>query len=500
MSGFVGAIDAGTTSVRFVIFDHGGDVVAFAQKEHKQHYPQQGWVEHDPIEIWQNICIVIKSAMEKAGVTAKDLAAIGVTNQRETIVLWDKMTGVPVHPAIVWQDTRSDKICSRIESEGLHHKIKEKTGLPTRTYFSASKLTWLFENIPELKVRAEKGELLAGTIDSWLIWNLTEGKHITDVTNASRTLLMSLESLKWDDELLGIFKVPRQILPEIRPSSDPQIYGMTKKSGPFAGEIPVCGDLGDQQAALVGQTCFNVGDCKNTYGTGCFLLMNIGSHIKLDRTSGMLTTVAYQFADNPPQFAFEGAVAFAGAAVQWLRDNMRLIKSAAESEILAQQVSDNGGSYFVPAFSGLFAPHWQSSARGVWVGLTSYIKREHLVRSVLESICFQTVDVVRAMEKESHTDLSLLKVDGGASANNFLMQTQADLLGSRVVRPKILETTSLGAAYAAGLAVGFWSNTDELKKHWQEDARFSPRISEDTRNSMNSRWQIAISKSLNWAD
>lgn len=500
MASYIGAIDAGTTSVRFIIFNHSGDIVALDQQEHKQIFPQQGWVEHDAAEIWKNICSVIKNAMQKAGITAKDLAAIGVTNQRETILLWDKVTGDPVHPAIVWQDGRSHEICSILQAVGLEQGIKAKTGLPISTYFSGSKLTWIFQQFPALKKRAENGEILAGTIDTWIIWHLTGGKHITDVTNASRTMLMSLSDLRWDDELLDIFKVPRQILPEIRPSSDPSFYGMTTHAGPFAGEVPVCGDLGDQQAALVGQTCFDVGECKNTYGTGCFLLMNIGSEVKLDQKSGMLTTVAYQFAHDKPRFAFEGAIAYGGAAVQWLRDNLGMITTAAETEILAQKVSDNGGSYFVPAFGGLFAPYWQGSARGVWVGLTSYVRREHLVRAVLESICFQTVDVVRAMEKQSNADLSLLKVDGGAAANNFLMQTQADLLGSQVIRPKVLETTSLGAAYAAGLAVGYWESITELKKHWQQQAVFAPNIPAETRTKMLSKWHLAVSKSLHWAD
>lgn len=498
MAKYVGAIDSGTTSTRFMLFDRSGSVVAYDQKEHEQIFPRSGWVEHDPVEIWQRTRQVIRATLEKANVGAGDIAAIGITNQRETAILWDRQTGEPVHNAIVWQDTRTDRICKELEAAGHAETFFRKAGLPLATYFSGPKIRWMLDNVAGLRARAEAGELLFGTVDSWLIWHLT-GRHVTDPTNASRTMLMDLKSLAWDDELLGLLNVPRAILPEIRPSSDPNFYGKTRPDGPFGGEIPVCGNLGDQQAATVGQCCFSPGEAKNTYGTGCFMLLNTGPEIVHSR-NGLLTTVCYQFADEAPVYALEGSIAMAGATVQWLRDNLQLISSAAETEAIAQSVEDAGGCYLVPAFSGLFAPHWRSDARGVLVGLTRYINRAHIVRAALESICYQTREVLEAMDADSGVPLTALKVDGGATANNFLMQLQADILGTEVVRPRVAETTSLGAAYAAGLAVGYWENPAALRDNWQVDRRWHSRIDESRRESGFAGWKKAVSRTLDWVE
>ncbi len=497
MAKYIGAIDSGTTSTRFMLFDEHGAIIAYDQREHEQIFPQSGWVEHNPQEIWARTRAVIGATMAKAQIKAGDLAAIGITNQRETTLIWNKHTGEPVYNAIVWQDTRTDRLCKQLQEAGHAEPIYDKTGLPVATYFSGPKIRWLLDNVPGVRAQAEAGELLFGNIDTWLIWQLTGGQHITDPTNASRTMLMNLATLDWDDELLAILDIPRSLLPEIRPSSDPSFYGKTLADGPFQGEIPVCGDLGDQQAATVGQTCFNPGEAKNTYGTGCFMLMNTGNEIVRSK-NGLLTTVGYQFGNQPTVYALEGSIAMAGATVQWLRDNLQLITTAAETEALAQSVADTGGCYFVPAFSGLFAPHWRSDARGVIVGLTRYVKRAHIVRAALEAICYQTREVLEAMNADSGVPLRTLKVDGGATANNFLMQLQADILGVEVIRPKVAETTSLGAAYAAGLAVGFWDNTESLRANWQVDWRWQPQVDEVTRNQGFMGWKQAVERTLNW--
>ncbi|MCB0065452.1 MAG: glycerol kinase GlpK [Caldilineaceae bacterium] len=499
MASYIGAVDSGTTSTRFMLFDHSGAVVAYDQREHAQIFPQSGWVEHNGREIWERTREVIGATLAKAQVNAADIAAIGITNQRETTLIWDKATGEPVYNAIVWQDTRTDRICRQLEADGHADFFYHKTGLPLATYFSGPKIRWLLDNVEGVRARAEAGELLFGNIDTWLIWQLTGGVHVTDPTNASRTMLMDLETLDWDDELLARLDVPRALLPTIRPSSDPHFYGKTKQSGPFQGEIPICGDLGDQQAATVGQTCFNAGEAKNTYGTGCFMILNTGEEL-VHSKNGLLTTVAYQFGDQPTIYALEGSIAMAGASVQWLRDNLQLIDNAAETEALAQSVEDAGGCYFVPAFSGLFAPHWRSDARGVIVGLTRYVNRAHIVRATLESICYQTREVLEAMNADSGVPLRALKVDGGATVNNFLMQLQADILGVEVIRPQVAETTSLGAAYAAGLAVGFWENLDALRKNWQVDRTWQAQIDEETRAAGYAGWQKAVQRTLHWVD
>ena len=498
MAAYIGAIDSGTTSTRFMLFDQQGTVIAYDQREHQQIFPQSGWVEHDGLEIWERTRQVIGATLAKAQLSARDIAAVGITNQRETTLLWDRATGVPVHNAIVWQDTRTDRICHQLTEQGHAELFYHKTGLPLATYFSGPKIRWLLENVPGLRARAERGELLFGNIDSWLIWNLT-GAHVTDPTNASRTMLMNLETLDWDAELLALLDIPRSLLPEIRPSSDPNFYGKTLTAGPFQGEIPVCGDLGDQQAATVGQTCFQPGEAKNTYGTGCFMILNTGTEIVRSR-NGLLTTVCYQLGDQPPVYALEGSIAMAGATVQWLRDNLQLISHAAETEALAQSVADSGGCYLVPAFSGLFAPYWRSDARGVLVGLTRYINRAHIVRAALESICYQTREVLEAMNADSGVPLQALKVDGGATANNFLMQLQADIVGVKVIRPKVAETTSLGAAYAAGLAVGFWPDLAALRQNWQVDRSWQPQLGEEARAAGFHGWQKAVQRTLNWVE
>lgn len=499
MARYIGAIDSGTTSTRFILFDETGSIVDYDQREHRQIFPQSGWVEHDPQEIWDRTRQVIGATLAKAQIDARDVAAIGITNQRETTIVWNRHTGEPVHNAIVWQDTRTDRICRGLEAAGHAEFIFHKTGLPLATYFAGPKIRWLLDNVPGLHAQAEAGDLLFGTVDTWLIWQLTGGRHVTDPTNASRTMLMNLATLDWDDELLAILGVPRSMLPEIRPSSDPEFYGVTLANGPFQGEIPVCGNLGDQQAATVGQTCFAPGEAKNTYGTGCFMILNTGTDI-VHSKNGLLTTVCYQFADNPPVYALEGSIAMAGATVQWLRDNLGIIDDAAETEAIAQSVEDSGGCYFVPAFSGLFAPYWRSDARGVIVGLTRYINRAHIVRATLESICYQTREVLEAMNADSGVPLERLKVDGGATANNFLMQLQADTLGAEVIRPKVAETTSLGAAYAAGLAVGFWPDTESLRRNWQVDRTWTAQISDEARATGFAGWKKAVERTFDWIE
>ena len=499
MPQYVGAIDSGTTSTRFMLFDVAGNVVAYDQREHRQIFPRSGWVEHDPLEIWERTREVIGATLAKARLTAADIAAVGVTNQRETTVIWSKRTGEPIHNAIVWQDTRTDQICRQLQEAGHAERLYYKTGLPVATYFAGPKIRWLLENVPGARKQAEAGELLFGTVDTWLVWQLTGGAHITDVTNASRTMLMNLETLDWDDELLGVLDIPRSLLPTIRPSSDPALYGKTRKDGPFQGEIAIGGALGDQHAATVGQTCFGAGEAKNTYGTGCFMLLNTGRDIVRSK-NGLLTTVGYQFGDQPPIFALEGSIAMAGATVQWLRDSLQLISHAAETETLAQSVADSGGCYLVPAFSGLFAPHWRSDARGVIVGLTRYVNRAHIARAALESICYQTREVLDAMNADSGVPLQTLKVDGGATANNFLMQLQADILGVEVIRPRVAETTSLGAAYAAGLAVGFWPNPESLRANWQVDRSWQPVIDEAAREQGFAGWKKAVTRTFDWVE
>lgn len=498
----VAAIDQGTTGTRCILFDAAGRARATAYEEHAQLTPQPGWVEHDPEEIWEKTTRVIQGALAGAGLTggaAGRIAAIGVTNQRETIVLWDRRTGRPLYRAIVWQDTRTRDACRTLIDRGVEPVVRAHTGLPIATYFSAPKAAWVLEHVPGVRAHAERGEVCFGTIDSWVIWWLTGGPrggaHVTDATNAARTMLMNLGTRTWDDELLGIFGLPRAMLPEIRLSSE--TYGVTAADGPFGAAVPVCGDLGDQQAAFVGQTCYRPGDAKNTYGTGCFLLEHTGGRPVPSR-SGLLTTVAYAF-PHQVAFALEGSIAVAGAAVQWLRDKLKLIESAAETETIAASVSDAGGAYFVPAFSGLFAPHWDMDARGVIVGLTRYVTRAHLVRATLEAICYQTREVLEAMEGDAGVHLSALRVDGGASRNNLLMQLQADILGIPVIRPTVSEATALGAAYAAGLAGGVWSSLDDVRDHWRVDRTFEPTWLADRREAGFAGWQRAVARARGWA-
>jgi glycerol kinase len=503
MADLVGAVDQGTTSTRFMVFDHGGHEVARHQLEHAQLLPRPGWVEHNPVEIWERTRAVIETTLATAGLDAGDLAAVGITNQRETTVVWDRRTGRPLTNAIVWQDTRTDRIAARLDADGRGAVIRERTGLPPATYFSGGKLQWILDNVDGVRSAAEAGDALFGTTDSWLLWNLTGGPdggvHVTDATNASRTMLMDLETLDWDDELLSFFSVPRAMLPEIRPSSDPDGYGRTRPQGPFGGEVALTGDLGDQQAATVGQVCFAVGEAKNTYGTGNFLLLNTGTTPVRSRR-GLLTTVCYRFGAEDPVYALEGSIAVTGSAVQWLRDQFGIISGASESEALARQVPDNGGMYFVPAFSGLFAPYWRSDARGVIVGLSRFNTNAHLARATLESICYQSRDVVEAMAADSGVALDVLKVDGGVTANDLCMQLQADILAVPVSRPVVAETTALGAAYAAGLAVGFWKDTDELRANWQEDRRWQPAWSAEERAEGYRGWKKAVERTLGWID
>jgi glycerol kinase len=496
MAEYVGAIDQGTTSTRCMIFDHSGDVVGSDQKEHEQIYPKPGWVEHDANEIWQRTTEVIEGALGKAGIKASDLAAVGITNQRETAVVWDKTTGEPVHNAIVWQDTRTDKIIDQLSEDGGQDRLRSKTGLPLATYFSGPKVKWIFDNVDGVKDKAENGDVVFGTVDSWVAWNLSGGTqgglHITDVTNASRTLLMDLQSLDWDDDILGLMDIPRAMLPDIKASSD--VYG--DATGVLQG-VPIAGILGDQQAAVFGQTCYSVGEAKNTYGTGNFLLLNTGTEA-VQSKNGLLTTLGYKIGDQDAVYCLEGAIAITGALVQWLRDNLGMIKSAPEIEELAATVENNGGCYFVPAFSGLFAPYWKGNARGVVAGLTRYVNKGHIARAVLEATAWQSREVVDAMNADSGVDLKSLKVDGGMVANDLLMQFQADVLGVPVIRPKIAETTALGSAYAAGLAVGFWKEIEDLRENWLEDKRWDPAMDESEREKEYGFWKKAVTRTFDW--
>ncbi|MFX0205648.1 MAG: glycerol kinase GlpK [Candidatus Hodarchaeota archaeon] len=495
---YIGAVDQGTTGTRFMVFDKDSNLIGSSYKEHEQIFPQPGWVEHDPLAIWTNTQLVIRQTLKDHRLSLSDLAAIGVTNQRETTIIWDHKTGLPIHNAVVWQCVRTAEICEKLKRDSLEPLVKERTGLVIATYFSGPKIQWLLENVPGAQSKAEKGDLLFGNIDTWLIWNLTGGInggiHVTDVSNASRTMLMDLKTLWWNGELLENLKIPRSILPEIRPSSDPNLYGYVTING-IEGTPPISGDLGDQQAALFGQTCFDPGMAKNTYGTGNFLLLNTGNKI-VHSNSGLLTTVAYGISKETV-YALEGSIAISGAAVQWLRDQLGFFSSASESEDLANSVVDNGGVYFVPAFVGLFAPHWDTTARGTLVGLTRGSNRAHITRAVLESIAFQSLDVFNAMEKDSGIKLQSLRVDGGASKNNLLMQIQADLLNIECIRPKIEETTALGAAYSAGLAVGLW-DVNELREKWIVDRTFKPLMDDEQRQKMTLHWNKAIEKAKGW--
>lgn len=501
MVGYVGAIDQGTTSTRFMVFDHDGAEVGRHQLEHEQILPQAGWVEHDGSQIWARTQEVVRAGLAAAGIETADLAAIGLTNQRETTVVWDRRTGQPYYNAIVWQDTRTDVIANQLERDGHAELIRNRTGLPPASYFSGGKLKWILENVDGVRADAEAGHALFGTMDTWVLWWLTGGPdgglHATDVTNASRTMLMDLESLDWDDELLSLFDVPRAMLPEIRSSSE--VYGTTRADGPFGAEVPVAGDLGDQHAALVGQVCFQPGSLKNTYGTGNFLVLNTGAEI-VRSEHGLLTTLGYRFGDQPAVYALEGSIAVTGSAVQWLRDQLGIIGDAAEIEALAAQVDDTGGMAFVPAFSGLFAPYWRSDARGAIVGLSRFNTKSHLARAALEAICHQSADVVEAMVADADLSLQSLKVDGGVTANALCMQIQADVLGVPVSRPVVAETTALGAAYAAGLAVGFWSGTDELVDNWAEGARWEPAADDGQRQTARAQWAKAVQRTLDWVE
>jgi glycerol kinase len=503
MAQYIGALDLGTTSNRFIVFDHQGRIIGFDQMEHEQILPRPGWVEHDPMEIWRNSQAVIKGALGKTGISGGDLVAIGITNQRETAVLWDKNSGRPLYNAIVWQCTRSDAICRRLSAEHGQDRFREKTGLPIATYFSGPKVRWILDEVPEARTAARKGTALFGTIESWIIWWLTGGPnggaHVTDVTNASRTLMMNLNTLDWDDEILNVLDVPRRILPRIVPSSDRNTWGHTAKDGAFNSTIPVCGALGDQQAALVGQACFDVGEAKNTYGTGCFLLLNTGND-PVASSHGLLTTVGYQIRGEKPVYCLEGSIAIAGALVQWLRDNLGLIAAAPDVEALARTVPNNGGAYIVPAFSGLFAPYWRSDARGVIAGLTRFVNKGHLARAVLEASAYQTLEIVEAMNNDSGVDLSSLKVDGGMVANELLMQFQADILDVPVIRPAVTETTALGAAYAAGLAVGYWSDAAELRSNWAVDKTWEPQMDPAERQKGIGDWKKAVARTFNWVE
>lgn len=494
------AIDQGTTSSRAILFDHSGAIVSVGQKEHEQIFPRPGWVEHDAVEIWDNVREVIGQALAKANVTRHDVAAIGITNQRETAVMWNKTTGKPIANAIVWQDTRTQDIVERLAADGGLDRFQSRVGLPLATYFSGTKIVWMLENIPGAREAAEAGDLLFGTTDTWVLWNLTGGVnggvHATDVTNASRTMFMDLTTLQWDDEILAAFDVPRSVLPEIRSSSEH--FGEASPQSLMRG-TPITGILGDQQAATFGQTAFGAGESKNTYGTGNFLLVGTGTDIVRSK-AGLITTVAYRLGDEPAHYALEGSIAVTGSLVQWLRDNLGIIGSSEEVEELAASVEGNGGAYFVPAFSGLFAPYWRPDARGALVGLTRYVTKAHIARAVLEATAFQSRDVIEAVVADAGRALTELRVDGGMTRDALLMQFQADILGIPVVRPQVVETTALGAAYAAGLAVGVWSGLDELRSHWREDARFSPRMSADERRRRYRQWKKAVGKSIDWVD
>ncbi|MFH8491603.1 glycerol kinase GlpK [Streptomyces longisporoflavus] len=493
---FVAAIDQGTTSSRCIIFNHAGEIVAVDQREHRQIFPKPGWVEHDAAEIWSKVQAVVAGAIANAGLRVDQLSALGITNQRETTVLWDRATGKPVHNAIVWQDTRTSALCNELGGADGQDRFREQTGLPLASYFSGPKAAWLLDNVPGLRARAERGEIAFGTIDSWLIWNLTGGTdggvHVTDVTNAGRTMLMNLATLQWDQSILSAMNVPEAVLPEIKSSAE--VYGTAV--GQLAG-VPVASALGDQQAAIFGQACYDTGTAKNTYGTGSFLLLNTGNR-PVPSKNGLLTTMGYKIGSEAPVYCLEGAIAITGALVQWFRDQLGIIRSADEIEPLAASVEDNGGAYIVPAFSGLFAPYWRSDARGVVTGLTRYVTKAHLARAVLEATSWQTREVVDAMYQDSGVQLRTLKVDGGMTKNNLLMQHQADILGVPVIRPKITETTCLGAAYAAGLATGVWNDLDELKAHWQQDVEWTPSMETETREREFHNWRKAVERSFGW--
>lgn len=497
---YVGALDQGTTGTRFIIFNKEGQVLSRAYKKHEQIYPKPGWVEHDPLEIWENTREVMKRAVQEIDIEKID--SIGITNQRETTIIWDPKTGKPLYNAIVWQDTRTRGICREMEKKGLESLIRKKTGLRSHTYFSYPKIKWILENEPRVRKKIKDDRAIFGNIDSWLIWNLTGGPeggvHVTDYTNASRTMLMNLKKLEWDDELLEELKVPRSILPQIRPSSDKNFYGRSKNA-PAGIDSPICGDLGDQQAALFGQTCFQVGEVKSTYGTGCFILVNTGKEV-VNSDSGLITTPAYGIGDDKCVYALEGSIPIAGAAVQWLIDNLEMIDSAAETEELAESVEGNEGVYFVPAFSGLFAPHWDMDARGTIVGLTGSVRKEHIVRAALEAICFQARDVLETVESDFDSSLKHLKVDGGMSANDFLLQLQSDIAGQKIIRPTIRETTSLGAAYVAGLATGFWDSLEHVQKNWGADREFEPSWPKERRNEQYRKWQKAVERARDWIE
>jgi glycerol kinase len=499
MSSYIGAIDQGTTSTRFMVFDRSGRIVSQAQKEHEQIYPKPGWVEHDPEEIWRRTKEVITQAIQQRALRPKDLAAIGITNQRETTVLWNRQTGKPVHNALVWQDTRVEDAVAEFARDGGQDRFRQKTGLPLAAYFSGLKIRWILHNFPAVRRQAEAGEVLFGNIDSFLLWNLTGGPqggiHVTDVTNASRTQLMNLQTLKWDKQLLALFGIPEKMLPEIRSSSE--LYGLAQI--PAVKDVPIAGILGDQQAALFGQTCFARGEAKNTYGTGSFLLMNTGDR-PVHSQYGLITTLAYQLGGQPAQYALEGSIAITGALVQWLRDNLGLIQKSSDIEILARTVQDNGGVYFVPAFSGLYAPYWKTSARGVIAGLTRYANKGHLARAVLEATAFQTREVVEAMLLDTGINLDQLRVDGGMVDNDLLMQFQSDILNRPVVRPSIKETTALGASYAAGLAVGFFQGTDELRANWAVDHTWHPHMPQAARETSYRFWKKAVTRSFDWIE
>lgn len=497
MSKYIAAIDQGTTSTRCMIFDHGGNVVAASQKEHRQIYPKPGWVEHDPLEIWQRTQEVIADALQNGKLTAKDILAVGITNQRETTVLWDKETGKPIYNAIVWQDTRTDSTIHEFARDGGQDRLRAKTGLPLATYFSGPKIKWILDNVEGAREKAENRNVLFGNIDTWLLWNLT-GQHITDVTNASRTMLMDLHTLDWEEELLSLLGIPRAMLPEIRSSSE--IYGSVRKdSFPLLENVPVAGDLGDQHAALFGQTCFDPGEAKNTYGTGCFMLLNTGEK-PVSSNSGLLTTLGYKIGDENAVYALEGSIAITGALVQWLRDNLGIIQSSAEVESLAETVEDSGGIYFVPAFSGLYAPYWKSDARGAILGMTRYITKAHIARAALEATAYQTREVLDAMEADSGVRLTTLKVDGGMVFNELLMQFQADILDVPVIRPKVSETTALGAAYAAGLAVGLWKDYEELRTNWGKEREWKPAMDAGQRKTLYSGWKKAVTRTFDWVE
>ena len=493
---YIASLDQGTSSTRCMIFDPQGRVISMAQKEHHQFTPQAGWVEHDAREIWQNTQEVIQNAIKTAGINTSEISAIGVTNQRETIVAWDSQTGVALHRAIVWQDTRTANFLNELDP-AVKQVLIQKTGLAIAPYFSASKIHWLLNNVAEVRDALVVGRLRVGTIDSWLMWNLTNELHITDVTNASRTMLMNLKTLDWDQELLDIFEIPRDILPEIRSSSE--VYGKSKASGPFGAEIRIAGILGDQHAAMVGQACFEKGSSKTTYGTGNFALLNTGTEI-VHSKHGLLTTVCFKFGDQPAQYALEGSVAVTGSAIQWLRDQLGIISNVSEIEDLASQVPDSAGVSFVPAFSGLFAPYWRSDARGVIVGLTRATTKAHLARAALDAICYQTMEVMEAMVADSKIAMTEMKVDGGITANKLCMQLQADVMGIDIVKPLVTETTALGAAYAAGLAIGFWKSTDEVKAQWRQDQRWKSTTDEKTRSAGAKQWKRAVERTLNWVE